>query len=288
MLANGVKETTATTGTGSTLTLSAVSGFVRVSDAFGVGEHVWYGLESGDGSREWGYGAVGASNTFERLLPTATYVSGTYDKTTPSRISLSGTSTLIVVNHAASENVAPPRIANLGSSDRRSCNLPVFNAGSLGSFAIGANAINYFPVFWPGGYPIGTIYADITTAAAGKYIRLGLYELGEDGAPQKLIVDSGALSVASATQISASIGPLSLTSGWYAGAMLSDGAPSVRATNVYGETPFGWASGTARYKTCVAYKSLTYDALPNPASVSSLSTTNTGSSNLIPLIWLGE
>lgn len=286
MLANGVKETTATTGTGSTLTLSAVSGFVRVSDAFGVGEHVWYGLESGDGSREWGYGSVGASNTFERLLPTATYVSGTYDKTTPSRIDLSGTSTLIVVNSAASEAVSPPRIANLAGTDRRAINFPAFSG--FGTFTLSANTIYYFPVYWPGGYPVATIYADVATAAAGKNIHLGLYELGEDGAPKKLIADSGALSVASAAQISASIGPLVLTPGWYVGAFLSDGAPSMRSCSVSGETPFGWVGGVARYKVTLAYKTLTYGALPDPADVSSLSAHHTGSINAIPAIWLGE
>lgn len=288
MLANGVKETTTTTGTGTTLTLSAASGFVRFSEAFGVGEHVWYGLQSGDGKREWGYGSVGASNTFERLLPMATYVSGTYDKTTPSRIDLTGTSTLIVVNSAASENVAPPRIANLGGADRRACSLPAFNAGGLSGFALTANTIYYFPVFWPGGYPVATIYADVSTASSGKYIRLGLYEIGEDGAPKNLLADSGALSVASAAQISASIGPLVLASGWYVGAMISDGAPSVRATSVQGDTPFGWVTGVARYKICGHFKTLTYGALPNPADVSSLSGWTTGSTNAIPLIWLGE
>lgn len=288
MLANGVKETTATTGTGSTLTLSSVSGFARVSEAYGVGEHVWYGLESGDGSREWGYGSVGASNTFERLLPTVTYVSGTYDKTTPSRISLSGTSTLVVTNHAASENVAPPRIMGATAGARRASNLQDFNAGSLSTMTLTADRLVYFPVFWPGGYPVATIYADVSTAAAGKYVRLGLYELGEDGYPQKLLADSGALSVASAAQISASIGPLVLTSGWYAGALISDGTPALRASQVLGETPFGWVDGTARYKIAHAYKASTYGALADPADVSGLTMVHTGSSNLMPLIWLGE
>lgn len=76
MLANGVKETTVTTGTG-TITLAAVTGFTRFSAAFAVGDRVAYCIKDGD-NREWGVGTVAAGNTLERTLRLGTLVAGTY------------------------------------------------------------------------------------------------------------------------------------------------------------------------------------------------------------------
>lgn len=94
MLADFVRETTATTGTG-TLTLSAVTGFGRFSDAFATGERVYYALKSGNGDRETGIGTVGAGNTLARTLVLTTLVGATYTTSSPTAISLTGTSDVI-------------------------------------------------------------------------------------------------------------------------------------------------------------------------------------------------
>jgi hypothetical protein len=98
MFANNVKETTATTGTG-TVTLAAVAGSARGADAFAVGDLVPYGIRSGD-DWEWGIGTVGATNTLARTTINATFVAGVYNKATPTAITLAGTSTVIVTPHA--------------------------------------------------------------------------------------------------------------------------------------------------------------------------------------------
>lgn len=69
MLANGVKETTTTTGTG-TVTLSAVTGYPRVADVVPTGAPVDYAIQSGN-NREAGIGTVGAGNTLTRVRATA-------------------------------------------------------------------------------------------------------------------------------------------------------------------------------------------------------------------------
>lgn len=76
MLANGIKETTATTGTG-TVTLAAVTGFTRFSAAFAVGDRAAYCIKDGD-NREWGVGTVAAGNTLERTYRLGTLVAGVY------------------------------------------------------------------------------------------------------------------------------------------------------------------------------------------------------------------
>ena len=149
MFANNVKETTATTGTG-TVTLAAVAGSARVADAFAVGDLVPYGIKSGD-DWEWGFGTVGAGNTLARTTINATYVAGVYNKTTPVAITLAGTSTVIVTPHA--DAVA----AWVGS--------PVNNIGTTGRQGFG---VGICPAL-PAGYSPIAGYADPASDNYGNY-----------------------------------------------------------------------------------------------------------------------
>ena len=102
MLANWIKEETTTTGTG-TLTLSAVSGFARFSQALTVGDYVSYSITTSDSKYEAGIGKVAASNTLERSLVTATWDGSTYTGAGASALSLaSGTHTVICAPLAGS------------------------------------------------------------------------------------------------------------------------------------------------------------------------------------------
>lgn len=85
-LSNGVRETTATTGTG-TVTLAAITGFARFSDGFANGAPASYAIKDGN-NWEWGIGTVGAANTLARTTITATLVAGTYNATTATAITL--------------------------------------------------------------------------------------------------------------------------------------------------------------------------------------------------------
>ena len=88
-VADFVRESTSTSGTG-TLTLTSVDGYARFSDAFNVGDLVYYSIQDST-NRETGIGTVGSGNTLERTTPQVTLVSGVLDDTNPSAISLSGT-----------------------------------------------------------------------------------------------------------------------------------------------------------------------------------------------------
>ena len=93
MLANGVKETTTSSGTG-TVTLSQRTGFTRFSGAFTNSTLVPYSIQDGN-NWEWGIGTVGASNTLARSTITATLVSGTYTSTGATAITLSGSGSIV-------------------------------------------------------------------------------------------------------------------------------------------------------------------------------------------------
>jgi len=103
MLANGIKETTTTTGT-DTVTLSAVIGFTRFANAFANGLSASYVICSGN-NWEWGIGTVGAGNTLARTVITATLVAGTYTASGATAITLSGTSNVISVGHTGTHAV---------------------------------------------------------------------------------------------------------------------------------------------------------------------------------------
>lgn len=164
MLEVGVKETTTTTGTG-TVTLSAVSNCVRVSQAFGIGDPVAYRLLSGDGAQEWGIGTVGAGNTLSRDNITATLVSGTFTKG-GSAITLTGTSELIVTQHSRSPLLAVPEVRSTVATTTYMS--PILSAGVVGS-TIGLTADRLYAVPF-----VAPAYADltgvglvVTTLAAG-------------------------------------------------------------------------------------------------------------------------
>lgn len=93
MKANGVRETTTTTGTG-VVTLAAVTGYVRFADAHTVGDVVDYAINNGS-NWEWGRGTVGAANTLARTTVKSTYVAGVYNSSPAGPITLSGQSAVI-------------------------------------------------------------------------------------------------------------------------------------------------------------------------------------------------
>jgi hypothetical protein len=120
MLANGIREASTTTGTG-TLTLALVTGFTRFSNGFAVSSQASYAINNGN-NWEWGIGTVGAGNTLARTTITATLVSGVYTTTGATAISLTGASVVMCVEHTGTESNLTGAITSVG------------NATSLGSF----------------------------------------------------------------------------------------------------------------------------------------------------------
>lgn len=89
MLANRVRELTQTTGTGDITLAGALSGHVRFSDAFNVGDSVTYVIEDGD-NYEIGTGTLQAADTLARTQVMETLVGGAYTGEGAAAINLSG------------------------------------------------------------------------------------------------------------------------------------------------------------------------------------------------------
>jgi hypothetical protein len=187
MLANWIKATTTTTGTG-TVTLSAVSGYPRPSDAIETGIHVQYTIKTSAGDLEAGIGTVSASNTLTRDLITSTFVSGTYTSVSPSAISLpSGTHEVIVTptaaNYFSAAEYPQSAIANTNFVSQH-----IAGAGSA------QNCSNSTYVGQQTAYPFVLKTAGVLTGFACQVSVLGasdnyfaLYQCASNGAPGKRI-----------------------------------------------------------------------------------------------------
>lgn len=97
-LADFVKEYTSTTGTGLSLTLSgAVPGCARFSDCSNITNNttVYYLIKNGS-NYEQGVGTWKTGNLLERTTPEVTFVAGTLDDTSPTKINLVGQSEVMI------------------------------------------------------------------------------------------------------------------------------------------------------------------------------------------------
>lgn len=109
------------------------------------------------------------------------------------------------------------------------------------------------------------IAIDVTTAAAGKSARLGIYRSGDNLYPDSPLSDSeGEVSMAT-TGLKAVTIDIKLTKGLYWLAVVSDGAPSLRRYG-RGWTPLGVDSSSTRYSFAGWSVAHTYGSLPNPFS----------------------
>lgn len=191
MLANGAKETTTTTGTG-TVTLSAVTGFPRFSQVLSVGQFVDYAIQDGN-NWEWGVGKVAASNTLERTLVTAKFEGGTYTKNPVTGVSLTGISEVFCSVHDRS----------LGMSGRMDSPV-VFNAlhaqtsafGSSGNFNF-PNRLVVFPWLWPLGvdrFATG-IRINVGTVGTATQVVLALVDYGDTFTSTKVLASTGPVAV---------------------------------------------------------------------------------------------
>lgn len=241
---NGIHETTTTSGTG-TVTLSAVTGRPRFSDA-GVGALVPYAIKDGN-NWEWGMGTVSASNTLARSVITATYVSGTYDNTSPSAITLSGSSADVYLANIAEVSATGLPIIS-GTYGRKAVMSTHWNVHATSTLTVTADRLYILPFRVDSAYDINGFYIDMDTAgAASTKARIGLYRVKPDGQPGSLIVETADVdtSVAAAV-LSPSVTQTRIAPGWYYVGMVNSGTPTYKSypSSAIGISPLGIENGT--------------------------------------------
>jgi len=228
MIANWVLQATTTTGTG-TITLGTTpAGYVPFSDFCKDGEAIPYTIVDGN-NRESGYGRFeSATGTLVRQYIHETLVSGVYDNTSPTAISLSGNaqvmyspSTLSVLTVPVTGGaISSPRYfnpANISAAnyDNTAGSMPTDTCGVW--HVLTPSCVN----------EIASITIKVGTAGGvGAKGRFGVYSMNETNGPAstygELITETADLSLESTGNIGASFSTPIKPNTWYKIAYLTN------------------------------------------------------------------
>lgn len=256
MLANWVRATTTTTGTGN-LTTAAVSGYADPGAVLALGHRFPYHIldDSTGQPIEAGIGYMSGATTLVRERVLATLSGGTYSDVSPSAISLAaGTKRVILALEAGTDSPALPMVQQSYAS---SIVLPEglsLTTGSGGTRTLVANTPVGSCLRWPGALRISELVCQVWTAAGAgtDRIQLGIYATKGDGLPGDLICRSGDILPNSTGQKTSAIngGSIRLPPGFYWFMICSNVAPVVNGyqggSPAHGTlpTPMGNMTGT--------------------------------------------
>lgn len=264
---NGVYETTTTAGNGLTIALSAVAGKARFSDS-GVGAVVPVAMKDGN-NWQWAFGTVRSGNTLDINIVVANYVSGVYDNTSPTRMTLSGGQVDVWLSPIA--EALSPGMPIVGSTyGRKSVQSPHWNTYQSGTLTVTADRLYLVPFKVDSAYDINGFFIDMNTAgAASTKARIGLYRMKSDGQPGALIVETADIDTSvAATVLSPPVTQTRIEPGWYYIGFVNSGAPTYQAypSSAYGVSPLGNENGAGSmlpivmlYKSIAGWTSLPAD-----------------------------
>lgn len=268
MLANWVKQATATTGTGTMTLGSAETGFIAFGDAFADGDVVHYSIQDGN-NREIGIGTYTASGTtLSRDTVLETLVSGTFDNTSPTAISLSGSAVVSVVGSSFSQfksGSGEPVSGGVGSAN--------FGARADSTMSLAADTLYAVPFKLEKTIYCGNIGFYLIGQPSAN-LRVALVSADNQGSPHQVIAQSSELVATATIYTEASITSTLLTPGWYYIAFITDTATvGLKATNHYYtvDSPLGFNSNNLMSRYNYRYGTYTYGVIPSDvgANVSS-------------------
>lgn len=291
MFGDGIKQSTATTGTGN-LTVTAVAGYPTLANVFAVGSPVSYTLLDSAGLfLEAGIGYLSDATTFVRARISATFVSSTYNSSNPSAVSLTGTTTLIGTPHAATIEAMMPTVDSVNSGVLRMIG-PANRTNSTAAKTIASGALYMAPFLLRTGAPITSLIIVVTTAAAASSVaQLGIYPCQPDGTPGTLLASTTNIDVSTTGTKTASLSStLTLPPGWYFVAYLGTGTPVVSGwtqgpETLVGPNPAGFVAGSPPVP--VGFRSALSQSLPLPTNGSAAITATASSASFPPAVWMG-
>jgi hypothetical protein len=221
VLANRVKETTTTTGTGNITLAGAESGFQSCNSAFGTAGWFVYWIIGGT---EWecGYGHLSAATTLvrDKILDNSS------DGTTALSFS-AGTKTVICTPmEAFSSPLCNPFPYN---GDANASIGPLNWTGPGGTTTVVANRLYLIPFLHVYGGAVVSFKNYVLTAVAATKARAGLYRWNPlNGAPDTLVQESTDIDTTTTGMKTTTFTALRLKPGWYWMGFLCSGAISAR------------------------------------------------------------
>ncbi len=227
MFANWARDTTTTTGTGS-LTLSAVTGYPRLSDALPVNLRFGYAIldDTTGAPIECGMGYLSNSTTLVRERVLQTMVSGTFTQVSASAVTLAaGTKRVIAAPLASTVAASLPTIGNGAGARHISNGLAIapLNVGFYNGLDT-VGRMNVIPFYLDFGGVVNGFAITVVTAQASTIVRVGLYAVKADGAAGELLVEGSTAFDTSTTGVkTSSFTARVFPPGWYYLGILSNG-----------------------------------------------------------------
>jgi hypothetical protein len=199
---NWIRQTTTTTGTGP-LTLSPVSGYPTFANEFAAGERFQYQVldDATAAPIESGMGYLsGGALVRERIE--CTMVSGTFDNTTPTAVSLAaGTKRVICAVSAAGMMATAAGAYTISGGFRGYGDSISLIQGLSGNLALVASRAYATPFIAQSANEIDALVVRVTVAgSAGALIRGAIYSVGADGLPDVQLALSGTADAATTGQ----------------------------------------------------------------------------------------
>lgn len=197
MLGNWIYQTSTTTGTGN-LTLSPVAGYPTLSSQFAQNDLIKYQiLDDATGAPiESGIGLINGSGELVRSIPQASYVGSTYSETNVTSVNLpAGTKRVICAAGAGTLIAAAPAAAPAavkGYGDAHTASSITTSTPTV------VNRAAAIPFIRAVDKPLTGVAFRNNQAGTGFFAKFGIYTIGADGLPGRLIAETETLSLSGA------------------------------------------------------------------------------------------
>ena len=290
MLANWVRQSTSTVGTGDIVLDGAPdSGFIAFSTAFRDGEAVEYTIEDG-ANKEIGQGVLtsGVNWTLTRSIIFEKLEGGVFSRKPSTALSLSG-SAVISVSASQLSMFATPYTHTAADG--------LFSGNAFGSShmtgvtvrAFSADRIYLAPYLALAKIRANGINIRVATASTvGTKFRCGVYQMLVNAKPGELLAQTGDIDSTITGNISATFlsGSLWLTPGWYYLGYLTDSDVSISSYTFNGHliTPLGSRYTGEKYTGLYTGVASGWTSLPQ--NFSGVTTFNVTSGNYFPYFGL--
>ena len=231
MSANRVKETTATTGSGSFTTTGSFDNFQTFYEAYGTFRRfTFFAINDTDEQWEQAVGYLSDSTTLVRETIQSSSNSGSVVTFTTAPILFVDISS---TGYVTSFGVIPTN--TLVSSAHLT--------GNVSDFTMTADRAYYMPFLYNVANDFDSMVALIDSVGTANKIRLGLYE-NNKARPGKLIIQTGDIVPSAETFDETTVTQTKINSGWYFIAMIANGSMNSRKPEFWGTlSPLGVRDG---------------------------------------------